>query len=131
VKEIIENLDAMCAGSLKIGAVPFLLTVPGYGRELFDTLSKGGLLEGQRELNSEISRLSQKHQGCVFVDLFSAVVDAGTGKMADGVSDADGLHMTEIGYGEIAQVVAESLIPWQMNRESGVGEESASTCSSM
>jgi acyl-CoA thioesterase-1 len=61
-----------------------------------------------RHLN-ELIRAYSSEKGLVLVDLFSGLVDV-EGNLRQGYSD-DGVHLTQAGYGRIAEIVLGAIVP--------------------
>ena len=97
-EQVMENLTKLYALCGEIGATPVACTLTP------TRLTSPNI----RRLN-ELIRAHASEKDLVLVDLFSGLVDM-EGNLRQEYSD-DGVHLTQAGYGRVAEIVLGSLVP--------------------
>ena len=105
---IIGNLKDMGKIVRENGAVPFFMSVPAIGKDIFMEEH----LEKQKELNAEIQQLCSD-EGYIFIDLFTFTVDKDGKMLLLDFVDTDGLHFSKNGYVRMGEVVYQTIVEWK------------------
>jgi acyl-CoA thioesterase-1 len=97
-QDIMSNLAILYERSKAAGIQPIPVTVPSI-------LGFDQLIPPRKLLNQTIEEYARRHQ-LLWVDLFTATSDPGTGELLEQYSN-DGLHLTTEGYQLLAELLEE------------------------
>jgi acyl-CoA thioesterase-1 len=97
-EQVMENLTKLYYLCRETGATPVACT-----------LTPTRLTSTKIRRLNELIRAYASEKGLVLVDLFSGLVDV-EGNLRQGYSD-DGVHLTQAGYGRIAEIVLGAIVP--------------------